>query len=125
MSALAECAFTYEDADGRIFLTRGPVFSEEDNSMEQRRKNLHSGFLLDFARERSIISRRDRSSPRESPVMIILLIGVACVGKSTTGGKLADEVVLRFFDLDVEIERDYGKSISSLKKEIITKNCWG
>lgn len=56
--------------------------------------------------------------------MIILLTGVACVGKSTIGRRLADEVGFQFFDLDVEIESFYGMSISRLKAEILTEYSW-
>jgi len=45
------------------------------------------------------------------PTMQILLTGVACVGKSSIGKKLAEDIGYVFFDLDVEIEKYYKKSI--------------
>jgi shikimate kinase len=56
--------------------------------------------------------------------MIILLTGVACVGKSTIGRKFAKDVGFQFFDLDVEIERFYGKTISRLQEDIIGRYSW-
>jgi shikimate kinase len=56
--------------------------------------------------------------------MIIALTGVACVGKSSIGKKLAEDVGFRFFDLDVEIERFYGTSIPRLRAEILTDYSW-
>lgn len=56
--------------------------------------------------------------------MMILLTGVSCVGKSTIGRKLAEDLGFQFFDLDVEIERFYGKSISRLQQETITPYSW-
>lgn len=56
--------------------------------------------------------------------MIILLTGVSCVGKSTIGRRFAEDVGFQFFDLDVEIERFYGKTISRLQQETITPHSW-
>lgn len=56
--------------------------------------------------------------------MVILLTGVACVGKSSIGKKLAEDIGYIFFDLDVEIEKYFKKSISRLKMEIITEYSW-
>ena len=56
--------------------------------------------------------------------MVILLTGVACVGKSSIGMKLAEDIGYIFFDLDVEIEKYFKKSISRLKAEIITEYSW-
>lgn len=56
--------------------------------------------------------------------MIILLIGVACVGKSSVGKKLAEDIGFTFFDLDLEIEKYYGDSISRLKAKALTPYSW-
>lgn len=56
--------------------------------------------------------------------MQILLTGVACVGKSSIGKKLAEDIGYVFFDLDVEIEKYYKKSISRLKADIIGEYSW-
>ena len=56
--------------------------------------------------------------------MEILLTGVACVGKSSIGKKLAEDIGYVFFDLDVEIEKYYKKSISRLKADIIGEHSW-
>lgn len=47
--------------------------------------------------------------------MRIFLAGVSCVGKTTTGVRLAGLLQYRFFDLDVEIERLFGTSIERLR----------
>ena len=41
--------------------------------------------------------------------MRIFLGGVSCVGKTTIGKQLAEEVEYKFFDLDSEVESYYGK----------------
>lgn len=56
--------------------------------------------------------------------MEILLSGVACVGKSSVGKRLAEDIGYVFFDLDVEIENYYQQSISRLKAEFITEYSW-
>jgi len=56
--------------------------------------------------------------------MVILLTGVSCVGKSSIAKKLAEDIGYIFFDLDVEIEKYYGNTISRLKAEIITEYSW-
>jgi shikimate kinase len=56
--------------------------------------------------------------------MEILLSGVACVGKSSVGKRLAEDIGYVFFDLDVEIENYYKESISRLKAEFITEYSW-
>ena len=48
--------------------------------------------------------------------MRILLIGVACVGKTTIGRCLAERLGYPFFDLDEEVERFHGTSIERLQK---------
>ncbi len=56
--------------------------------------------------------------------MVILLTGVSCVGKSSIAKKLAENVNFIFFDLDIEIEKYYGNTISRLKAEILTEYSW-
>jgi shikimate kinase len=52
--------------------------------------------------------------------MRIFLVGVACVGKTTIGAKLADILDYQFFDLDLEIERFFGTSIERLRNRYLT-----
>lgn len=51
--------------------------------------------------------------------MRIFISGVSCVGKTTVGKRLAEELGYKFFDLDGEVEKYYGKPISYLQKESI------
>lgn len=51
--------------------------------------------------------------------MRIFISGVACVGKTTVGKKVAVELGYNFFDLDEEVEKYYGRAISYLQKESI------
>lgn len=53
--------------------------------------------------------------------MKLFLVGVSCVGKSTIGKHLAEEIGYLFFDLDKEIEKFFGKSISRLKSQLLTE----
>jgi len=48
---------------------------------------------------------------------LIFLVGFMASGKTTTGKYLADALGLKFFDLDVEIERRIDKPISAIFKE--------
>ena len=50
-------------------------------------------------------------------VMRIFISGVGCVGKTTVGKKLAEELGYKFIDIDGEVEKYYGKAISYLQKE--------
>lgn len=52
--------------------------------------------------------------------MRIFLTGVACVGKTTIGAKLADLLGCQFCDLDTEIERFFGTSIERLRQRYLT-----
>ena len=56
--------------------------------------------------------------------MVILLTGVSCVGKSSIAKKRAENVNFIFFDLDIEIEKYYGNTISRLKAETLTEYSW-
>ena len=53
--------------------------------------------------------------------MQICLVGVSCVGKTTLGKRLADRLGYAFFDLDTEIEDDFGTSIERLKSALLTE----
>ena len=48
--------------------------------------------------------------------MIIYLVGLSCVGKTTVGKMLAEELGFSFFDLDKEVENYYGESIERLQR---------
>jgi shikimate kinase len=52
--------------------------------------------------------------------MRIFIGGVACVGKTTTGAKLADLLKWRFIDLDTEAEKFFGTSIERLQNSHTT-----
>lgn len=54
--------------------------------------------------------------------MIIYLVGISCVGKSTIGKMLADEIGFSFFDLDLETESFYNMPIEQIQNEWITIN---
>ncbi len=54
--------------------------------------------------------------------MIIYLIGISCVGKTTIGKMLARKIKFNFFDLDEEVEKHYQKSIEILQNESFTMN---
>ena len=49
--------------------------------------------------------------------MKIIIVGVSCVGKSTVGKILADEVGYNFFDFDFEVEKYFNSHITFLKRE--------
>ncbi len=54
--------------------------------------------------------------------MIIYLVGISCVGKTTIGKMLADKIGYSFFDLDEEIESFYKKPIERIQNECLTMN---
>jgi len=54
--------------------------------------------------------------------MIIYLIGISCVGKTTIGKMLANKLNYSFFDLDEEIENYYKKPIERIQNECFTMN---
>lgn len=49
--------------------------------------------------------------------MKIIIVGVSCVGKSTVGRILADQVGYKFFDFDFEVEKYFNSHITLLKRE--------
>ena len=53
--------------------------------------------------------------------MKIFLSGISCVGKTTIGKQLADNLGYDFYDLDVEIEKYFGDSIGRLKSQHLTE----
>ncbi|MBN2523561.1 MAG: hypothetical protein JXB24_09825 [Bacteroidales bacterium] len=54
--------------------------------------------------------------------MILYLVGISCVGKTTIGKMLADNIDFSFFDLDEEIQNYYKKPIERIQDECLTMN---
>lgn len=54
--------------------------------------------------------------------MILYLVGISCVGKSTIGKMLAEKIGFSFFDLDLEIQNYYKKPIERIQDECFTMN---
>jgi shikimate kinase len=54
--------------------------------------------------------------------MIIYLVGMSCVGKTTIGKLLADKIGYSFYDLDKEIQNYYKKPIERIQDECLTMN---
>jgi shikimate kinase len=54
--------------------------------------------------------------------MIIYLVGISCVGKTTIGKMLAEKIGYSFFDLDEEIQNYYKKPIERIQDECLTMN---
>jgi len=52
--------------------------------------------------------------------MIIYLVGLGCVGKTTIGKLLANKIGFTFFDLDNEIEKHFNKPIERIQDQFIT-----
>lgn len=52
--------------------------------------------------------------------MIIYLVGMSCVGKSTVGRMLAEKIGFTFFDLDEMIQEFYHKPIEMIQNENLT-----
>ena len=52
--------------------------------------------------------------------MILYLVGISCVGKTTIGQMLAKKIGCHFFDLDEEIENYYKKPIERIQDEHLT-----
>lgn len=54
--------------------------------------------------------------------MILYLVGISCVGKTTIGKMLAEKIGFSFFDLDLEIQDFYNKPIERIQSECFTMN---
>ena len=54
--------------------------------------------------------------------MIIYIVGISCVGKTTIGRMLTEKINYSFFDLDEEIENYYQKPIERIQDECLTMN---
>ncbi len=54
--------------------------------------------------------------------MILYLVGISCVGKTTIGKMLAEKLGYSFFDLDEEIQNYYQKPIERIQDECLTMN---
>ena len=54
--------------------------------------------------------------------MIIALFGVSCVGKTTIGKIISDELKYDFYDLDAELVSYYSDSIESIQNSCITRH---
>lgn len=54
--------------------------------------------------------------------MIIYLVGISCIGKTTIGKMLADKIGYSFFDLDEEVQNYYKKPIERIQDECLTMN---
>ena len=54
--------------------------------------------------------------------MIIYLVGISCVGKTTIGKILANHIGFKFYDLDVQIEKYFEKPIEYIQDEFLTTN---
>jgi len=53
--------------------------------------------------------------------MKIFLVGVACIGKTTIGKRLADRLECQFFDFDEEIEKYFSMPVSRIKARFLTE----
>lgn len=54
--------------------------------------------------------------------MKIFLSGISCIGKTTIGKNLADNLGYDFYDLDKETEKYFGNSIERLKSQHLTEH---
>lgn len=54
--------------------------------------------------------------------MIIYLVGISCVGKTTIGKMLAEKIDYSFFDLDEKIQNYYDKPIERIQDECFSMN---
>ncbi len=54
--------------------------------------------------------------------MILYLVGISCVGKSTIGKMLAEKIGFSFFDLDLEIQDYYKKPIERIQDDCFSMN---
>lgn len=56
--------------------------------------------------------------------MILYLVGISCVGKTTIGKLLADRIGFSFYDLDEEIAAYYGKPIERIQDECFNMDAY-
>ena len=68
---------------------------------------------------RGTLGARDSTYSRD---MIIYLVGISCVGKTTIGKLLADFIDFEFYDLDEQIEKYFERPIEYIQNEFITTN---
>lgn len=54
--------------------------------------------------------------------MILYLVGISCVGKTTIGKILSEKIGFSFFDLDIEIQKYYNKPIERIQDNCLTMN---
>ncbi len=54
--------------------------------------------------------------------MIIYLVGISCVGKTTIGKLLADYIDFEFYDLDEQIEKYFERPIEYIQNDFLTTN---
>jgi len=54
--------------------------------------------------------------------MIIYLVGISCVGKTTIGKLLANYIDFEFYDLDEQIEKYFERPIEYIQSEFLTTN---
>jgi shikimate kinase len=54
--------------------------------------------------------------------MILYIVGIACVGKTTIGKLLAEKIGYSFFDIDLDIQNFYQKPIERIQDECFTMN---
>lgn len=54
--------------------------------------------------------------------MILYLVGISCVGKTTIGKMLAETIDFPSFDLDIEIQNFYNKPIERIQDECFSMN---
>lgn len=54
--------------------------------------------------------------------MIVYIVGISCVGKTTIGKLLADNLGSVFYDLDEEIQNFYEKPIERIQNECLSMN---
>lgn len=54
--------------------------------------------------------------------MILYLVGISCVGKTTIGKMLAEKIDFSYFDLDLEIQDYYNKPIERIQDDCFSMN---
>jgi shikimate kinase len=54
--------------------------------------------------------------------MIVYIVGISCVGKTTVGRLLADNLGSVFYDLDEEVQKFYQKPIERIQNECLSMN---